>query len=136
MTAKKIVKAFLAGMGFPAVFLPIAYTLMYVFKGNALHAIPFQFIPMYVPILFGLTNILYLNMRDGASVQSANSSLWITGACLGFIVALIGVFAIHIPTLIFGLHQSLEYLPLILLPIIYGAIFRYIIKWLNKTLAI
>lgn len=136
MTLKKFVKAFLAGIAFPAVFLPIAYTILFFLEPHSMRMHPLQFIPMYIPIVFGITNALYIRMSTGSPAQNTNIGLWVTGAALGFIISVIGVFILHVPTLIFGVMPHIEYLPIIVLPIIYGAIFRFIIKWLNKTIAV
>jgi len=138
MTLKKFLKAFIAGMAFPSVFLPLAYTLLFFVEQSTLRAHTLQFIPMYIPLVFGITNVLYMHLSEGLPAKHANTALWAMGACLGFVVAVLGVFFIHVPTLVFGslLDNDLAYLPLIILPIIYGAIFRFIIKWLNKLLAV
>lgn len=136
MTSKKLVKAFLAGLGFPAVFLPLAYTVLFTLEPHAVRMHPLQFIPMYIPIVFGLANILYIRMSAGTPAHSVNTGLWVTGVVLGFLVAVLGVFVLHVPTLIFGVRTTVEYLPLIVLPIVYGIIFRYIVKWLNKAISV
>lgn len=136
MTSKKFIRAFVAGMLFPAVFLPFAYTVLYFLELHTLPREPLQFIPMYIPLLFGITNLLYIRMSDGVPVQNANIGLWVSGAILGFFVAVFGVFVLHLPTIVFGFNNGMAMLPLIILPIIYGAIFRFIVKWLNKILAV
>jgi len=136
MASKKFVKAFLAGIGFPAVFLPVAYTILFLleFKSMKIHSL--QFVPMYIPIVFGLANMLFIRLSDGIPAKKLDVALWTTGACLGFVVAMIGVFVLDVPTLIFGDARNIEYLPLIALPIIYGVIFRYVVKYLNKAVGV
>jgi len=138
MTLKKFIKAFIAGMAFPAVFLPLAYTCLFFIEHTALRMHSLQFIPMYIPIVFGITNVLFMHISEGLPTKHANKALWAMGGGLGFVVAVLGVFFIQVPTLVFGtlMSNDLAYLPLIILPIVYGAIFRYIIKWLNKLLAV
>lgn len=137
MTNKKLIKAFIAGLTFPAVFLPLAYTFLFIVNPRIPDE-PVQFIPMYIPLLFGLTNMVFIRTCDETSAKKINRCLWLTGGGLGLIVAAVGVFILKIPALIFGTTFSadFQYLPLIVLPIIYGAVFRYIVKWLNKTLAV
>jgi hypothetical protein len=137
MKAKTFLKAFLAGMAFPAVFMPIAYTIIYVLEPHAIMRMhTLQFVPMYIPLLWGFTNVLYAKMSDGISTKKADVSLWFTGACLGFVVAVLGVFVLQVPALVLGLSRGYEYLPLVLLPFIYGVIFRFVVKYLNKTLVV
>jgi hypothetical protein len=135
MTAKKFVKAFIAGMALPAVFLPIAYSVLFVNEHHALMIHPIQFIPMYLPLAWGLANAMYVQLH-GAPGKHVNRGLWITGICLGFVVAVYGVFVMHLPTIIFGVVHGYDYAPLIILPVVYGLLFRYVVKWLNKTLAV
>jgi hypothetical protein len=136
MTIKSFVKAMLAGMGLPSLFLPFAYTVLYFYKGDVIQENPLQFIPMYLPILFGIANVINLKIGARWIIKGVNNQLWATGAILGFIVSIVGVFVFHIPTLVFGFTGDLKYFPILLLPIIYGAIFRFIIKWLNNVLEI
>lgn len=133
---KEVVKGLLAGMGFPALFLPIAYTVLYWFETQTLREYPLQFVPLYIPLIFGLTNLVYLSIRDKCPALDRKWQLWIVGGCLGFLVALIGVFGLHIPELVLGLSHGFKYLPLIGVPIIYGLIFRYIVNWLNELVGL
>lgn len=136
MTVKKFVRAFVSGMAFPAVFLPLAYTCLYLMQHRHLTQHPIQFIPMYLPLVWGLANVINSKVNDEARGKSINKGLWTTGVCLGFAVAVIGVFKLHIPTMIFGHMRGFEFAPLIVLPIVYGLLFRYVVKWLNKAIAV
>lgn len=137
MARKKLIKAFIAGMAFPAVFLPLAYTLLFFIENHSIQQHPIQFIPMYLPLLWGIANAIFIQLHDDNNNKSnRNSGLWVTGAILGFVVAVFGVFIVHIPTMIFGDMHGFEFAPLIVLPIVYGLLFRYVVKWLNKTLAV
>jgi len=137
MARKKLIKAFVAGMAFPALFLPLAYTILFFVEPYSLHQHPLQFIPMYLPLVWGIANTVYIKLHDdNQNKGNVNSGLWVTGAILGFLVAVLGVFVIHIPTMIFGEMHGFEFAPLVVLPLVYGLLFRYIVKWLNKLLAI
>ena len=136
MTFQQLVKSFIAGITLPSIFLPLAYTLLYILKPQTFQQNPLQFIPMYIPILFGITNIIYHWISHRHLTQHINRKLWITGICLGLIVAVFGIFIFNVPSLVFGLSHGFQYIPLVALPIIYGAIFRFIVKWLNTMLDI
>lgn len=133
MTTDYFIKAMLAGMGFPSVVLPLIYTTLYIYNPELIQANPLQFIPMFIPLLFGITNVLCLKMGKHLS-RKMNLRFWAAGAILGFIVAIIGVFILHLPALVFGLTHGFQYFPLISLPIIYGVLFRYVVKELNYIL--
>lgn len=136
MTSKRLVKAFLAGVGFPAIFLPIAYTFLFFLEYPSMRIHSLQFVPMYIPIVFGIANMLLISLSEGVPTKNLNIGYWITGGCLGFLVAVLGVFVLHVPTMVFGDVHGLQYLPLFALPVIYGIIFRVVVKWLNKTVGI
>lgn len=137
MKSKKFVKAFIAGMALPAVVLPIIYTLLYFNVRGLITARTLQFVPMFLPLAWGLANALCVKVQEDLKPRSINNSLLITGACLGFLVAVFGIFIAHIPTRVFGPNiDSLQFLPLILVPIIYALLFRYVVKWLNKLVGV
>ncbi len=136
MSLKKFVKAFVAGMVFPGIFLPLAYTLLYVMDTRPIPTRTLEFVPMYLPIIWGFANAIFMHLHEGSSVKRLNAGLWVTGACLGFLVAVCGVFILNLPTIVFGELNGLEFVPLIILPVIYGAVFRYIVKWFNKMISV
>lgn len=137
MTVKKFVRAFIAGMALPAVVLPIAYTILYFNVRSPITTHTLQFIPMFLPLAWGLANAIYAKMLEESSPKKANGGLVVTGACLGFLVAVFGVFVIHAPTAVFGEKVfNYQYLPLIVLPIVYAILWRYIVKWLNKLVGV
>lgn len=131
MNFKNFCKTFMAGMFFPAIFLTIMYTTLYFCTASNIRTFPAQFFAMYIPMLFGLTNCLYKWIGDSCPIKNFNLRLWVTGGILGLIVSMFGVFTFNMPSIIFGFTGLSIYLPIIFLPIVYGAIFRYIIKWLN-----
>lgn len=136
MNTKKLVKAFIAGMTLPAVLLPIIYTLLFFEVHNVFTKHALQFIPMFLPLIWGLANVVFIRMQKESSNKGTNSGLIVTGACLGFLVAVFGVFIAHIPNAIFGKGTNMQYVPLIIVPIIYAILFRYVVKWLNKLLGV
>ncbi len=133
---KLYIKIFIGGLAFPATLLPFVYSLL-IFSGHsAAITIPLQFIPHFLPILFGLWNMLYFVIGEKCPIKNRNIRLWGWGALLGFIAALSGVFMIGLPELLFGLTGALQYLPLIIIPILYGFIWRYIVSAINDLLGL
>ena len=132
MTLQKIIRALVAGMVFPALFLPIAYSIVFVLSPQIFVQLrSLQFIPMYIPILFGVANIVYVFFSHKKSPKKNNQLLLFIGFCLGLIVALL-----NIPTFIFGVVLDLQTTAIIVLPILYALTFRFIIKWINKNLGV
>ena len=124
-------KAFIAGLAFPATVLPIVYTILYLANHDAVVSLPLQFIPLFLPLVFGLWNMLCFMFGDRCPIKNKSAHLWFTGASLGLLVALVGVFIIGLPELLFGWTGTMQYLPLIFVPIVYGLIWRYIVGYLN-----
>lgn len=136
MSNKKLVKAFVAGMSFPAIVLPVIYTLMYLNVRSVALQHALQFIPMYLPLVWGIANAINAKLQKDATGKKANHSLIVTGACLGFLVAVFGVFVANIPMKVFAHIQHGQYLPLIVLPVVYAILFRYVVKWFNKLVGV
>ena len=65
--------------------------------------------------------------------MTLNMRLLVTGAVLGLLVALCGVFWLDLPTLL-GMPSTIRYLPLFIAPIIYAILWRYGVKPLNNLL--
>jgi hypothetical protein len=122
----KEVKAFLSGMAFPATILPFLYSGIIGFICAKI-----QSFPMFIPIVFGLWNILRTKLP-----KKYQTNYWLVGGSLGLIASLFGVFVLDIPGVFFGLVSEWRYMPIILIPILYGAIFRYLVKWLDKILKV
>lgn len=136
MARRKLIKAFIAGMALPAVFLPIAYTILFFAEHYSVQQQPLQFIPMYLPVIWGIANAVFIKLHDNKSKNNVNLGLWVTGTVLGFLVAIFGVYVINLPTMIFGELHGFEFAPLVIVPIVYGLLFRHVVKWLNKLLAV
>lgn len=136
MTSKKLIKAFIAGMAFPAFALPIIYTLMFFKLHSVLTRHMIQFIPMFLPLVWGLANCIFVKMHKPSAHKRVNRELMATGASLGFLVAVFGVFVARIPAMMLERGSEWQYAPLIIVPILYALFFRYIVKWLNKLLEV
>lgn len=125
----------MAGLTIPAVLMPFAYTILYKINVGQVQAEPFQFLPLFLPLVFGIWNVLYFStlakcpMKDRPQLR-----LWIWGAKLGLLVALLGVFVLHLPWHLFGITSSFKYAPLLIVPTVYGIIWRYGVGYLNKVL--
>lgn len=136
MTFNNMVKALISGMALPAIFVPFAYTALYFFVGFDVQVSSIQFLPLFLPLLFGITNLLHFSLAGYCPIRVYNWRLWQAGAILGLIVAALAIFVFHLPTVVFGATDIYQYVPFVVLPIIYGAIFRYFIKWINTLLEI
>lgn len=132
----KYLKAYLAGIAFPATLLPIMYLSLFFGGHSAMRAGDLILMPLLLPMLFGLWNGVYFMVLKSCPLKKEGSRLWAHGMILGLLVALIGVFIIGVPKILFGFTGILQYLPLIILPIIYGLIWRYVIAYLNQIVGL
>ncbi len=133
----KHIKAFIAGLAFPATLFPFVYSVFYMSGLQSLRIHPkLQFAPLFVPLIFGFWNVLYFMLGARCLGKNQNARLLVTGACLGFLLADIGVFGLKVPGLLFGWSDARQYLPLIAAPILYALIWRYIVKFLNELVGL
>lgn len=124
------VKAFMAGVALPSLILPIILGIMLLLGKPQAFAIP---LPHFIPPLWGFWNILYFVVFKKIFPKDINTSYLLTGAILGLLVASYGVFYSHIPTLL-GWPESLHFLPLVIGPLLYAILWRFIVKPLNNLL--
>lgn len=136
MSFRNTVKAMMSGMWFPGFFLPIAYSCMYYFHQEALQANPIQFAPLWIPVAFGVMNIFASACCKGCQACQCASRMWFAGILLGLAVAHVGIQYLNIPGVVLHLEGNYQYAPYVVLPIIYGIIFRYIVNWSNRIINI
>ena len=129
-------RAFIAGLTFPAILMPIVYIILYQTGLKAALSLPLQFSPLFLPIIFGFWNVLYFAIGRRNPVKAKNSRLWVTGIILGLIMASFVVFVSELPELIFGITGGSPYLPLIIAPVIYGLIWRYVVNSINNLVGL
>lgn len=132
----KLVKTFMAGLTFPATVLPFIYTALYLCERSSVHQAPLQFMPLFIPIVFGVWNVICITGAKCCPCNNPSIRAFADGAILGIIVSLVGVFVLDLPALLFGWEDNLRYLPLLLVPIIYGLTWRFIVYPLNRMLGV
>jgi apolipoprotein N-acyltransferase len=129
----KYLKAFIAGVALPSLILPIGLLALKSVGKQEILTLPAIH---FLPLIWGLWNVLYfLLLRPLLYVFGLESRLYFTGALLGFLVALAGIFWLHIPEEL-GIPPYLEYLLLIALPIVYALLWRSLVKPLNDIVGL
>lgn len=129
----KYLKAFIAGLALPAALLPVViFVISLLGKINILEIVPIYVIPW----IWGVWNVLYFTIGEKCPIKKPNLRLWITGATLGFLLALVVVFGFKAPALLFGLTGYCQYLPLIAIPLVYSILWRFIVKHLNSLVGL
>lgn len=126
----KIFKPLLAGMILPAVMLPFICILFYIFKGE--FSI-FHLIAPFVPLIWGLWNILFVNFENISPIIDRDINIWLWGIFLGLVfVSLFSLFGL--PKAIFNIQGFMTYGIFFIVPLIYGIVWRYFVKYFNEAL--
>jgi hypothetical protein len=125
-------RAFMSGIAIPTALLPIILCIGLALGKNELLSVPLLH---YIPVIWGIWNVLYfLVFRDFLPGREGLKYL-ITGAILGFILACVGVFWLHVPTIV-GFTGEVVYYPLVIVPILYAILWAYGVRPLNKVVGI
>jgi hypothetical protein len=126
------IKAFIAGMILPSLILPFGLLAMLMIGKNEILGMPSIHA---IPLVWGAWNVLYFAFLRKLLPENLDLRLFITGALLGLLVAIYGVFVLKLPSII-GLPGNVYYGPLFALPILYGILWRFIVKPLNDLLGL
>lgn len=127
-TGGNIFKGFVAGLAFPAIVLPLVYSIFVLRAPDLLPIlIPIYFYPMFIPLFFGLANVIFLRYSKKFGKKHENMGLIITGLLLGLIVTWL-----KISTFLLFLFSVKEEHSYIILPVVYALVFRFIIKRINR----
>jgi hypothetical protein len=123
----KYLKAFIAGLAFPAIILPFVLLILnLVGKLDILGALPVYLLPL----IWGVWNVFYFKIEKRCPIKCENCRLFASGACLGLLVAFLAVFVFKAPTLL-GFTGAAVYAPLVIIPAVYAILWRYIVKYFN-----
>lgn len=126
-----LVRAFISGIALPSVLIPIFFYFS-VHINKEMLEIPFIHI---IPILWGFWNVLYFAIFKSFFPGDEDLKIIISGALLGFIIAIILIFWYHVPERL-GLSGNTIYFPLLVAPILYAIIWRLVVKPLNKLVGL
>jgi hypothetical protein len=126
----KWLKAFIAGIVVPSIISPIVLGIASYLGKTQVLATPFVH---FIPVIWGLWNILYFAFLKNLLPEDVDTRLWITGGILGIVLSIYAVFLAHLPDS-FGLVGALRYLPLLVGPVLYAVLWRFLVKDLNYIL--
>ena len=127
------IRAFIAGSAFPVIIFPMLYLgIPSVLYPDA----DFNFFThiLSIPILVGLINIMFVNLKQ--YLPSGTTKYWLWGAGHGLVFTLIGNFSSEIPTELFMLDRPLAFITIPLAMILYSLIWRYVIRGINTMMDI
>jgi len=125
-------RAFVAAITVPSVILPILLCIALAAGKPDILTVPFLH---FIPVIWGIWNIIYFSYLRDVLPKDQQVRLFITGGILGLLVAIYGVFFTPLPT-VMGFSESIKYFPLIVAPILYAILWRYLVKPLNDLLGL
>lgn len=128
----RYIRMFIAGAIFPSILLPFIFLFAWITGKTHIFTVPFLHI---LPIVWGIWNILYFTVFTKKLPGNSIVKFLITGAILGFLVALYGVFVEDMPRLV-GLSSSMRDWPLLWGPILYALFWLFIVRPLNRVLGV
>lgn len=126
-------KEFIAGLSVPATLMPFVYATLYFTGPETVRTTPIEFLPLSLPIIYGLWNIVYFKIGKKCPIKSRSPRLFVHGATLGLMLALVGVFIIGLPKIVFNAQGLSYYAPLVVVPLLYGTIWRYLVGPVNNA---
>ncbi|PCI21375.1 hypothetical protein COB64_00640 [Candidatus Wolfebacteria bacterium] len=130
----KYIRAFVAGSAFP-IMLAVVFVyflgMLALGFGEGIDKIEF----LRLPIILGVVNILHIGLLQKWPAKNLNKRLWLVGILLGIALVLPANFISDTTEKLFGLPGP-QILTIIAAPIAYGAIFRYILKYLNRMVGL
>ncbi len=126
----KIFKPLLAGMVLPSVMLP--FMCLFFFLTKKEFSIFFIIAP-FIPLIWGFWNIIFLNFVRISPIIDREINIWIWGAFLGLILVIV-MSLLGLPKEIFKLEGFMTYAIFLIVPTIYGIVWRYFIKYFNESL--
>ncbi|NGX42363.1 MAG: hypothetical protein K940chlam7_00643 [Chlamydiae bacterium] len=124
-------RAFIAGTVLPTIVLPILLCTAITYGKPQLLGI--TFIHM-IPVIWGIWNLLYFAICKNFLPGSLTVRYFLTGGSLGLLIAIYGIFWQKVPAAL-GFEEY-QYYPLVLAPIVYAILWRYVVKPLNDLLCV
>lgn len=132
--AGRAMAAFVAGSGYPVVFVPFTYlgvaSLLRPESGFL-----YQAVVWFFPISMGLWNVLFVQNHERLAGLSLSARYWLAGIVLGIIFPVVGN-ATGVPAKLFGLEgpEGLAMIPIAMLG--YGLIWRFPTRWMNRLMGL
>ncbi len=130
------IKAFIAGILFPAMLFPFVRYFMHVQKLIGPEARSLQWFIIFMTLAWGFWNVIFFALEENCPMRGKAIRPWFFGIMLGLITSAIGVFVIDMPEKVFGLTGALQYIPLLIVPVVYGVIWKYLIHFINVLVGV
>jgi len=126
-------KAYVVGMFFPGILVPFIYLIPRYFGYGPFVNHPFQILALSIPVIWGLWNTITVFIGEHFPEKSWAFKSKVFGLVLGLIAGIISVTVFPVFKYIFNFEGYLNYSSLIILPIVYAFLWRFVVDNLNST---
>ena len=137
------IKAFILGSCYPVMIVPFmkfsfAYKLNPIdrlnFPTDVIRVLYIENVPLVLPLYFGAWNVLYFMFRDRYLGPKGNTNLryWVWGMIFGLGLATYGLVVHDLSRTLYHLTGFRRYMPLPVATLIYGLLWRYSVKNVNR----
>ncbi len=125
-------KAFVIGSSYFILVWPFTY-LSVATKLNPATTFDFTFVPLVLPLIFGVVNVLIVSVGSAILSRYIEMRYWLFGFVYGLGLSLYGNFGKDIPVGLFSLPDTwVQFLVIPVAMILYGCVFRYVLLNLNR----
>ena len=123
------IKIIAAGLFIPTIIILLLALIFVIFDITIYRTILFMYL---IPLMWGLWNLFYHSfLKAGAELRKID--LFMVGGALGFIDAAIEISIVDMPSML-GLTGGMRYILLLIVPVMYGLIWTYLMKPLNEII--
>ena len=133
MNVKKNLLAFVIGSSLLVSFATFTYNGL-AYRKNPTPKVPYELFPIFIPLLFGIANVILYNLVKYTKTQNAFWLTLLVGALTGLTFSVIGRFGLNIPGLLYKMPSSTHYTVHITAFFLYMLIFAVVVYPLNKYL--
>jgi len=100
---------------------------------NSSHLISYEQIPIIVPILFGIANVVLYLLNNSLEWKYRRVMAVMIGSLTGFVFSLIGRFGYDLPDKLFKIEKNKQSIVHAVAPLLYSVIFGLIVQSLNDA---
>jgi len=127
-------RTFIAGSSFPVTCIPLLYMgiATTLTPDSGLH---YFYEVLSICILFGLLNILFISIKSSLPF-SDTGKYWFFGGCHGLFFSLLWNFWLWVPEKLFHLSGWTQYLTIPVAIILYGCIWRFLVRRVNRVIGV
>ena len=117
---EKYFQSFTVGSSLVVTIFPLGL-LFTASQGKPLDILDWRIVFIVFPLVFGLTNVLTVDILK----KRSRAGFALVGAFLGAALSMTGTFGFNVPEIIYGLTGNTRYLALLLGPVLYSLIWAW-----------